>query len=1569
MKPYFVRALPLVALSALAFTANVCAQDTDGDFLSDAEESIIGTSPYNNDTDGDGLTDRAEVFPYSIVTGAFTFDEAMADAKAKGGWLAIIDSPQKLYAVKRGIQSAALGGALPTPLPNNYDPSINLPSTLWIGASDKLIPGEFQWVKPSAQGSDLLNGVNVGSAGFGDLTPLSNIVTNVVDINAFTVGQPFVATGVLQGTTITAINTTARTLTLSNPVDAFLSQRIAQIVVSNGGFGYTTAPNISFSGGTNALSSVRVTTPGSGYTSAPAVTFTGGGGSGATAVATIDGTGAVTGLTITTRGSAYTSAPTVAFAPAFPITSAVTVTAQGIGYTAAPRVSFTGGGGTGASATATVTGGKVTGVTITNVGRDYSSAPTIVFTPTSGGSGAVATATLGGTAAVATSSLGGPPTAVATLTADGRVKSITVTALNDAFYTAAPTVTITDGNGGGAAASAVLTVSSTAYVTGIAKVNGGSGYNPSNVTATLTGGGGTGATATVSLSSGVVTGVAVVNPGTGYVSPPAVTIASGVNSIGVTTAGVGYTSAPTVAISAPNVSGGTQATATASISGGVVTGYTITNAGSGYTTTPTVTLTGGGFTTAATATASVGLGATATASIRQLGGRIQSPVPNTYVNWAGNFPLARANSREGIYLNTGTGFTWSTSQVSAEVSSVTVTGGSGYTTPPKLTIVGGGGTGATAEATVKIDGTISANIVNSGEGYTTPPSVLVDGGIGLANSGIIKTITVGGAGAPADGSAGKYATITVNPTVTILGGGGSGATATASLTPYYSSGDLLFYYIGSVNVTNGGSGYTSPPVITFSGGDGGGARAVADTNYVNASITNGGSGYTSPPTVTIAAPGSTIPGAYAATATAILTNGVVTGLNITNSGYGYTAVPAVTFSGGGGTGATATAVLGFPRSLSPIQLTNSGFGYTSRPTVTITGGGGSGASAYANISPEGSLTSITVTNPGTNYITCPTVTITGGGGSGATARSYIGDAATAVATINIAEKDTNRGYILERPITDPLLADTDSDGIDDLTELVSGSTSPLLADTDGDGIDDSAKGWVGSTLDLAPGAVIPYANTLVRGDYEGLVMDSTNGVSFKQTLRLTNKGSFSSKLLGLAANASLSGAFTSAGNFSGNSKLGAVTMSFAKQADNTYYINGSFGGTYTFELRPVRSAGAVRKLTFEASPTEAVDLDSPDYSGSAVATGTVAKNGVVSFKVYLPDGSTGSYSGPVVDGNYIMLYVRSSSKTTLVGSVLVRTLTGESDFDGTVKWSGYGDVTGQMRKLTGSNYVSPTLGKLGLTSFGAVNNLYNSVYNWVDGDFEGVAKAGAWASSGTITVPCTQIDAMKTSFDNATGLVPVSYTRTDSSRALINSVAKGYAVALQSNQTLKGFYTSAKSGAFNIQPNTGNVLPDLMGITPMSKSASAAETDYTVQVFTSGIWTASVPSTATWVTISNPLDMRYVTSLTPPNTVTTGIGLDGTVTLTPVAADSDGDYLTDITETTITLTNPKLADTDGDGISDGAEYLLFNTNPLVFDGRDYGTVHIKLAKNITGQRRTAVITIAGKQHTIVQDFR
>ena len=157
------------------------------------------------------------------------------------------------------------------------------------------------------------------------------------------------------------------------------------------------------------------------------------------------GTG-VASVLLTSGGTGYTSAPTVtlnggggtgatAVATVTGVVRTITVTNGGSGYSFVPNVIFSGGGGTGAAATATVTNGRVTGITITNPGSGYTSPPAVSF---SDGTGVVTRA-------------------AATATITGAVNAINITAAGT-NYTSAPIVTITGGGGTGAAATATLTL-------------------------------------------------------------------------------------------------------------------------------------------------------------------------------------------------------------------------------------------------------------------------------------------------------------------------------------------------------------------------------------------------------------------------------------------------------------------------------------------------------------------------------------------------------------------------------------------------------------------------------------------------------------------------------------------------------------------------------------------------------------------------------------------------------------------------------------------------------------------------------------------------------------------------------------------------------------------------------------------------------------------------------------------------------------------------------------------------------------------------------------------------------
>lgn len=201
-----------------------------------------------------------------------------------------------------------------------------------------------------------------------------------------------------------------------------------------------------------------------------------------------------------------------------------------------------------------------------------------------------------------------------------------------------------------------------------------------------------------------------------------------------------------------------------------------------------------------------------------------------------------------------------------------------------------------------------------------------------------------------------------------------------------------------ITVANGGTGFTSAPTISFSGGGGTGATAyahMAGTQIRSIAIYSPGSGYTSSPTVAINGGGGT---GAAATATAYTgsfrpmtfykgryndlygVDGMGRGIrwdgdsaNVEAIGMVKPAIaPTIVGSSTGSGGYVAS-----------IQLVSAGVGYASPPTVTLSGGTPSKtARATARIA-NGRVTDIRVTEPGAGYQATPSVTISGGMGSGA----------------------------------------------------------------------------------------------------------------------------------------------------------------------------------------------------------------------------------------------------------------------------------------------------------------------------------------------------------------------------------------------------------------------------------------------------------------------------------------------------------------------------------------------------------------------------------------------------------
>lgn len=179
---------------------------------------------------------------------------------------------------------------------------------------------------------------------------------------------------------------------------------------------------------------------------------------------------------------------------------------------------------------------------------------------------------------------------------------------------------------------------------------------------------------------------------------------------------------------------------------------------------------------------------------------------------------------------------------------------------------------------------------------------------------------------------------------------------------------------------------------------GGGVTATAyvstprDDGIISINLVDGGKGYTSPPTIKIALP--RVVGGLGGNAFGSQAIGVVSmrgpsnfqsvdSINIINSGFGYTtsSPPKIIFlDENTGSGVDATATVGFG-GLESVRLIQGGSGYINPPTVTISppddyvGVQTAVAKAIAVINEVGVVTAVYLTNAGLGYTTVPSVTI------------------------------------------------------------------------------------------------------------------------------------------------------------------------------------------------------------------------------------------------------------------------------------------------------------------------------------------------------------------------------------------------------------------------------------------------------------------------------------------------------------------------------------------------------------------------------------------------------------------
>jgi len=377
---------------------------------------------------------------------------------------------------------------------------------------------------------------------------------------------------------------------------------------------------------------------------------------------------------------------------------------------------------------------------------------------------------------------------------------------------------------------------------------------------------------------------------------------------------------------------GVATTATASITGicsGAISSINITNMGGGYTSTPVVAI---------SSAPAGGIDAEAVAFFS-----------NEFVTCDGT----KSGTISSVHLSNP---------------------GCGYTVKPLITISGGNGKGATAEAVgIALTGGIKPiTVTDGGSGYVTPPTVGISTpvhvgaaatatidipvSVGAGASVIDTTISVGIATYLFPGGTTGGVFYKTAPTVTFSAptGSGNNATATATIQDIAISGGR----VDSLSISSEGRFYSSAPTVTITHPGTSAAEATVDIgggvngSAINPSLTafsTTGRAYTSAPTVAITTSGTMDAPSIVAVGIATIhpITGIVTAVSFDPAdpwavgtgatiGFGYTVAPNISFSGGPSpVQATATATIGAAGSVTSLSIGNSGFGYISAPTVSI----------------------------------------------------------------------------------------------------------------------------------------------------------------------------------------------------------------------------------------------------------------------------------------------------------------------------------------------------------------------------------------------------------------------------------------------------------------------------------------------------------------------------------------------------------------------------------------------------------------------------------------------------------
>jgi hypothetical protein len=577
--------------------------------------------------------------------------------------------------------------------------------------------------------------------------------------------------------------------------------------------------------------------------------------------------------------------------------------------------------------------------------------------------------------------------------------------------------------------------------------------------------------------------------------------------------GVSYTSLPTITVTG---GGGTGAAFTPVVFDGQIIDVDLVSKGSGYTSTPTVTVTGGGGTGANlravlnhaysgsfkledslfyvmtedfnvykcldnnnNSRSTVKPLGTSVTPIETADGYRWKYMYNVPINLRNKFlsdtqiPVVSAltnqfysnGSLDSIIINNkGSGYTNAT---------ITVTG-DGYRSedPTFLTgvVVNAGGTGySTPTLTI-------GDPVSDASSFISGATVFLSQRIFNTNFDFYEVVTPG----TLSSSEPTHRTGTIQNGSAALRFVGTRAKGSITVSSGAVTAVNLTGAVKEVDLVTGGSGYTTAPVVTFSGGGGSGAVGTAKMNTATGTvlyviITNPGDNYTSDPDVHFGSAWSS------GASVTVGQQYYVSSRLYTVTGAGTFSSTAPTHTTGSATNGTATlAYVGQPASGSVVR--RFGAGYSSAPTISINEAGASGAQvafqttkSEAKLLPlfeNGQIVGVTIENAGIGYSTA-TIAVSGDG------------------TGALLAPDLNIGNIASLQANNEILT---VGGTIDAIKIISGGYGYGVANVEiqGDGTGatatatlDSATGRITKINVTNPGLNYSFANVVVTGNGKG----------------------------------------------------------------------------------------------------------------------------------------------------------------------------------------------------------------------------------------------------------------------------------------------------------------------------------------------------------------------------------------------------------------------------------------------------------------------------------------------------